>query len=75
MTLFLGGGVVTSVGWYMSPDPLDGSEARQAADIYNKALKRRLGLDGAEPAVVPGQLTLGAFPAARGVAFSLGGSF
>jgi hypothetical protein len=41
------GGILA--GWILEPDPVNESEAREAADVYNKKLKRRLGLVGAGP--------------------------
>jgi hypothetical protein len=51
--MLLAGITSVIVGWILEPDPLDESEAREAADIYNKSLKRRLDLTPAAPSSPP----------------------
>jgi len=77
LALVFGGGVLSSIGWYMSSDPVDGPEAREAADLHNKALKRRLGLEAprATPYVPAGQLTVAPVLLPGGAAFALRTSF
>jgi hypothetical protein len=41
---WIGGGVLGSIGFYRSNDPVDGPTARRLADEHNKQLKQRLGL-------------------------------
>ena len=53
--LFLLGVSSVIAGWILEPDPVSEWEAREAADLYNKKLLRRLRLDPASPESAPGR--------------------
>jgi hypothetical protein len=69
--LFIGGGLASIVGLFLTPEIVDEQNARRLADEHNKRLKRQLGLAPVEPSPprpVPINLRVSAAVAPNGAA-------